>query len=113
MVLILLLIVGSALAYISQDNLMPVSVHVGQYVFEGIPLFYVIMVSLITGLLLSYVINLTHAISGSWVLRGKNKKIEKGEDEVLELTKRVHQLELEKERLKNDSTPDLEDPHAL
>jgi hypothetical protein len=34
-------------------------------------------------------------------LRKKNNEIKKDKEEILDLTKRVHQLELEKEKIKN------------
>jgi len=113
LVFILLLVVGSILVYISKFNFMPVSVNLGLHVFSDIPLFYVIAGSLLTGLVLSYLVYLVHAISLSFKLRGKNKEIKKNKDEVLELTKRVHQLELENEKLKHYSDAEPEDPNAL
>ncbi len=112
--LILLLIVGSGLAYLSHNNLTPVAVKVGPYVFAGVPLFYVIIGALLTGLVLAYVISLIQTISASLTIRGKEKEISKNKNEVLELTKRVHKLELENEKLRKDSpTAKPQDPNAL
>ena len=102
LILILLLVVGSILVYISKFNFVPVSVNLGQYVLSDIPLFYVIIGSLVTGLVLAYVIYFAHEIFNSFAFRGKDKEIKKNKDEVLELTKRVHQLELENEKLKHN-----------
>ncbi len=113
LVLILFLVAGSLLAYIAQHNLMPVSVNIGSYIFQDIPLFYVIVGSLLIGLALSYVVYLVHEISNSFVLRGKEKKIKKGKDQVLELTKRIHQLEIENEKLKTKGHLIVQDPNAL
>lgn len=113
LVIILLLVVGSILVYISKFNFMPVTVNVGLHVFSNVPLFYVIAGSLLFGLVLSYLIYLVHAISASFTLRGKNNEIKKDKDEVLELTKRVHQLELENEKLGHDSGLEPEDRNAL
>jgi len=113
LVLILLLTVGSVLVYISKYNFTPVSVNLGFYVFPNIPLFYVIVASLLFGLILSYLAYIIHNISASFTLRGKNKEIEKNKDEVLELTKRIHQLELEKEKIKNGSDSEPTDQNAL
>lgn len=113
LMLILLLVVGSVLAYLSQHNLMPVAVNIGPYLFSDIPLFYVIVGSLLTGLALSYVIYLVHDISTSFKLRGKESQIKKKRNEVLELTKRVHQLELENEKLKHSPTIEVEDSHSM
>lgn len=112
LILILFLIVGSLLAYISQRNLMPVIVNIGPYIFTDIPLFYVIVGSLLIGLILSYIIILAKDASNSWKLHGKENVIKKKKDEVAQLTKRVHQLELENEKLKH-SPAEPEDPNAL
>lgn len=103
LILILVLIIGSALVYISKFNFTPVTLNLGMYVFSDIPLFYVIVGSLLIGLVLSYLVHLVGAISTSFTLHGKNKEIKKDKDEILELTKRIHQLELEKEKINNGS----------
>ena len=103
LILILFLIIGSILVYISKFNFMPVTVNLGIYTISDVPLFYVIIGSLIFGLVLSYLVYLINSISTSLKLRGKDNEIKQNKDEVLELTKRVHQLELEKEKIKNGS----------
>lgn len=92
---------------------MPVTVNLGWYVIADVPLFYVMIGSLLFGLVLSYLINIIHAISNSFAMRGKNKEIKKEKGEVLELTKQVHKLELENEKQKNDKNTELTDTDAL
>lgn len=111
--LILLLVLGSGLAYISKFNFTPVSVNFRVYTLSNVPLFYVIVGSLLVGLILSYLVYLIHRISTSMTIRSKDKEIKKNKDEVLELTKRVHQLELENEKLGNGSGIKSDDPNAL
>lgn len=111
--LILLLVVGSGLVYISKFNFVPVSVNLGMYVISDVPLFYVIVASLVTGLLLSYIIFIAQSISNSFTLRGKDKEIKKNKDETLELARRVHQLELENEKIKNGTVSEIVDTNAL
>lgn len=113
LILILVLIVGSALVYVSKFNFMPVTVNLGWQTFSNIPLFYVIAGSLVTGLLLAYVMYLIDSIITSFKLRGKDNTIKKTNDEVLELTKKIHQLELENEKLKHTPTVEPEDQNAL
>ncbi len=110
--IIFLLITGSVFAYLSKDNLVPVTLNVAQYTFANIPLFYVIVGSLLVGLTLSYFVQVLGSITNSFVLRGNRQAIKSGRDEVLELTKRVHQLELENERLKQNN-PAVVDANAL
>lgn len=103
LILIFVLVIGSILVYISKFNFAPVNLNLGAYVISNIPLFYVIIGSLIFGLVLSYLAYIVRAISNSFTLHGKNKEIKKDEDQILELTRRVHQLELENEKLKHVS----------
>ncbi|NCO11886.1 MAG: hypothetical protein COZ34_01950 [Candidatus Pacebacteria bacterium CG_4_10_14_3_um_filter_34_15] len=110
--IIFLLIAGSALTYISKYNLELVSLNFGQYTISDVPLFYVIIGSLLVGLILSYFMQSLTNISTYLKLRGKSKEIKTGLNEVLSLTKRVHQLELENEKLKHTG-PEISDPHAL
>ena len=88
---------------------MLVTVNLGSYVFSNVSLFYVIMVSFVLGLILSYVVYLINAIFTSFAFRGKDNEIKKNKNQVLELTKKVHQLQLENEKLKrttDDSAPE-------
>lgn len=110
--IIFLLITGSVFAYLSKDNLAPVTLNVAQFTFANIPLFYVIVGSLLVGLVLSYLVQLFGSVATAFVLRGNRQTIKSGRDEVLELTKRVHQLELENERLKHEN-PVVVDANAL
>lgn len=111
--LILLLIVGSALVYISKYNFTLVSVNLGVTIIHDIPLFYVIISSIVFGLILSYLVYLFRFISTSFTLRGKNKEIKKDKEEILELTKNIHQLELKNEKQKNGENLEPTDPNAL
>lgn len=102
--LIFLLVIGSVMAYLAQNNFLLVPLHLGPYTFTDIPLFYIIIGSLVTGLGLAYILFLLNSIITGFTMRGKDHTIKKGKSEIVDLTKRIHQLELENERLKNNST---------
>ena len=102
--LILFLVVGAIMVYLAQNNLMLVTLHLGKYVFSSIPLFYIIIGSLLTGLVLAYLVYLVNSIFTAFTIHGKDNKIKQTKSEVVDLTKQIHQLELENERLKNNST---------
>lgn len=102
--LIIFLVISSIIAYLAINNSMLVILRFGPYVFSDIPLFYIIIGSLLIGLGLSYFIALIRSISTGFTIRGKNKKIKQTQSEIVNLTKRIHQLELENERLKNNPT---------
>jgi len=113
LILILLLVMGLFFAYVSQFNLMPVTVNLGWYVIADIPLFYVIVGSFLVGLVLSYFVLIIHDTSAFFTLRGKKNELSKKKMTVLELTKRVHQLELENEKLKHTQDDEPSDRNAL
>jgi cell shape-determining protein MreC len=83
------------------------------YIFSDVPLFYVILGSIIVGLVVAYLINLIPAISQFFQLQGKENEIKKNKNKVLELTKRIHQLELENEKLKHKPDTGSSDSNAL
>lgn len=112
--LILFLVISSIIAYLAISNSMLVTLRFGPYVFPGIPLFYIIVGSLLIGLGLSYFFALIRSISTGFTIRKKDKKIKETKSEIVDLTKRIHQLELENERLKNKSTVvEPQDKNAL
>lgn len=113
LLLILSLMVGSLFVYISKFNFQPVSINLGLYSFSNIPLFYVMVGSMLVGLVLSYLAYLVNAIYNSLVLRGKDGEIRKNKAEALELTKRIHQLEIKNERLAKVADPENGDENAL
>jgi uncharacterized membrane protein len=103
-ILILLLVVGGAMVYLAQNNLTLVTLRLGTYVVPAIPLFYVIIGSLLTGLGLAYLVYLVNSIFTAFTMHGKDNKIKQGKSDIVDLTKQIHQLELENERIKNNST---------
>lgn len=104
--LILILLVGGVFVYLAQNNLIPVTLHLGSTVISNIPLFYVIIGALLTGLILAYLIHIINSVFVAFSMHGKDTKIKQGKSEIVDLTKRIHHLELENERLKNNSTID-------
>lgn len=112
-VLILMLVVGALLVYVSKFNFELVTVNLGWWVFKEVPLFYVICFSVLLGLGLSYLFYLVQEVVNTFLIRSKNRKIKQGEEEVLELTKRVHKLEIEKEKLGHEKQVVPEDINSL
>ena len=114
LILILFLVTGGVMVYLAQNNLMLVSLHLGTYVFSGIPLFYIIIGSLLTGLGLAYLVYLVNSIFTAFTMHRKDNKIKQTKSEIVDLTKQIHQLELENERLKNNTTVlEPQDKNAL
>lgn len=102
--IILFLILGALMIFLARNNSMLVTLNLGNYVFSGIPLYYVIIGSLLAGLGLAYLIYLVNSIFTGLAMHGKDNKIKQGKSDIVDLTKQIHQLEIENERLKNNTT---------
>lgn len=98
--LILFLIFGAAMAYLAQGNLIPVTLHFGTYVFSQVPLFYIIIGSLLVGLGMAYFTIVINSFFTSLTMHRKDNKISQGKSDIVDLTKRIHQLEIENAKLK-------------
>jgi uncharacterized integral membrane protein len=111
--LILLLILASGIAFFSQQNTMLVTVSFLQYSIPNLPLFYVMIASMLVGIFLAYVVHISQSISAALTISEKNKKNKKLKQTLLDLVKKNHQLELENVRLKKDTDSSTIDDKAL
>lgn len=112
-ILILILVTGLGLVFVSKYNFTPVTVNFGSFAITNIPLFYVIVGSVVFGLLISYLVHTVSSVSTYFAFRGKNNQLKKEKEDVLELTKRVHQLEIENEKIKHEPEVTNDDQDAL
>lgn len=100
--LIITVVFGLVIAYFATQNTQPVSISFMQYRLTGIPMYVIVLVALILGTFVSWLISMVGSISSFLTIHGKNKKISESKQAATDLTKRVHQLELENERLKTE-----------
>lgn len=83
------------------------------YSLPSVPLYYVIIGSIILGVTLAYVIHMLNVISMAITLHNKNRIITAAEKEISEITKKVHVLELENVELQKDADPDSIDQKSM
>lgn len=112
-IIIFAVIVGSGIAYFATQNTNLISLHLGPYLTPEVPLYFVIIGTLLLGLLLSWIFSLVNSISSKMTLHGKENEIKKDEKTIAELTKEIHQLELENTRLKEKSGEGNSDNESL
>lgn len=101
--LILILVFGSGVTYLALQNNAHVTLTLLNYTFPNVPLFLVILGSMLIGVLLAYIIQIANSISMALTIHGKDNKIKESENDLTALTKKTHQLELENESLKKDN----------
>ncbi len=98
--LIVTVIFGLIFAYFATQNTIHVSIRFLNYTIESLPLYAVMLSSLLVGLFLSGIIAFINNISSSLRLHGKESTIKDDKKQMTELTKMVHQLQIENTRLK-------------
>ena len=101
--LIVLVVFGIGVAFFATQNTQTVSITLGNYPLTGVPIYLIVLVSLLLGFVVSWIINLVDVISSALKIHGKENTIKDANKQISELTKKVHQLELENERLKGES----------
>jgi putative membrane protein len=101
--LIVLVVFGIGVAFFATQNTQTISVAIANYHLAGIPLYIIVLGSLLLGFAVSWIISLVGGISSALKMHGKESTIKNANKEISDLTKKVHQLELENERLKTES----------
>jgi uncharacterized membrane protein YciS (DUF1049 family) len=101
--LIVLVVFGIGVAFFATQNTQTISITLASYPLNGIPLYLIVLVSLLLGFVVSWIISFVDVISSALKIHGKESTIKNANKQISELTKRAHQLELENEKLKAES----------
>lgn len=102
LVLIVVLIFAVIISLFSTQNTANVTVTVFSFPLI-MPLYLVVFSSIISGLLISWVITLMESISTTITLLDKNRALSKTKKTVDELVSQIHALEIENAKLKGES----------
>ena len=111
--LVITVILGLGFALFATQNTNPVSIYIGSNSISDIPLYLVILLSILLPLLVSGFIYLLRSLSSSLTLSEKEEDIKKTKQELAEVTKQAHKLELENTKLKAELGREDEDEDAI
>jgi uncharacterized integral membrane protein len=100
--LILFIIVGIGVAFFSSQNTQTVSITFANYPLTDVPLYQIVLSFLLIGLFLGWIISFFNVITSAFKIHRKENTIQDAKKQISLLTKKIHQLELENERLKNE-----------
>ncbi len=87
------------IAYFATQNTSSLTLYLGSYAWSGIPIYLLVLGSLLAGLLFSLIFQILHNISSSLTLKKKENALKEERKANVELTKKIHQLELENTKL--------------
>ncbi len=99
-VIIFAVVVGLGIGYFATQNTTLISIYFGPYLLPNTPLYLVVIGAVLLGLILAWIFSLINSFSSQMALHGKENKIKEDERNITELTKEIHQLQLDNARLK-------------
>ena len=97
--LIATFIIGLGVAYFAIQNTGSVTIQLDGAVWRDIPLYLVVVGSLLIGVFIAGFLSFIRSLSSRFALRGKDHALAEANKTIGDLTKRVHQLELENTKL--------------
>jgi hypothetical protein len=106
----LLIIFGLGVAYFATQNTGNVHILLGTYLISGIPLYILVIGSMLLGVFMSWLISMVNAFSVLFSIHKRDTALKHSEKEIKNLEEKNHELEMELARItgKNPQTPDEE-----
>lgn len=109
--LLIAVVFGAAVGYFATQNTIPVTIRMAEYAIEDVPLYLVVIGSLLIGLFVAWILYVARSVSSSLAMRGKNSEVRRARETIAELETRVRDLEVENARLRTrDIEPDYREP---
>lgn len=108
--LLIAVIFGLAVGYFATQNITPVTIRVAEYAIEEVPLYVVIVGSMLVGLLIAWILYLARSLSSTITIYGKDTEVRKARRTVVDLEHRVQELEVENARLKTKYPSPSDEP---
>src|SRR5258708_39694239 len=98
--LITLVVFGIIAALFANQNNSGATIYLGSTTLQNIPLYLVVLGSMLVGLIMAWVINLIEGVFTGVKILGKNQAIKSGQKELEKLQGKIHELEIENAKLK-------------
>ena len=90
--LIVTILFGLGVAYFALQNSMNVVIHMGNYTLIGVPVYAVVVISILVGVLISWVISGLNSLAAYLALRGKDKVIKEDKRTISQLRQDLHKF---------------------
>ena len=101
-------------AYFATQNTSRLTLHLATYVWSGIPIYILVLGSLLAGFLFACIFQILNSISSSAKIKNREHALKEEKKANLELIKHVHQLELENTKLAaKEGDKDVLDSNSL
>jgi uncharacterized integral membrane protein len=105
--LIVMIIFGMLLTFFALENTNGVTMTVMNYTLQNVPLYAVVVGSVLFGLFVGWIMSLMDWVSTSLTLKGKESSIKSAQTAIDRLENKIHDLEIENARLKGEHNEPL------
>lgn len=101
LILVAVILYGVLFAIFSTQNTVPVQVKLGENMLSGVPLYMVVLGSLLMGTFLALVINLIESIPTTFALKSRENKIDQAAKRIDDQNIKIQELEMENAKLRD------------
>lgn len=98
--LIVIFLFALGVSYFAIQNTTAVPIIFANSIFQNVPLYFIVIASVLVGLILASLISSIDTLSAYMKLRGKDNRIHNDEKVIDDLQQKVHDLEIENAKLK-------------
>src|SRR3989344_7252365 len=105
-ILIFTLLFAVPVAIFATQNTQTVTVKMLQYTYSSVPLYLVVLITLLVGVTFSWLIHVVDIFYSSWEIRNKVNALKHEKKKSIDLTKKLHELEIENADLKGKYKPE-------
>lgn len=114
MVLIILTTIFAILgAVFATQNTTQVAISLGMYHYSHVPLYLVVLISILVGVILSCIAYYVTLLTASLAIRGKESALTDVKRENMDLAKRLHQTEVQNAELKGKYSEEPADDKSI
>lgn len=106
--LIILIVFGLGTAYFATQNTGMVSIMLGNYLIDGIPLYIIVIASMLLGVFISWLVSIVDTFSTTLVMYGKDSELKKAHKEIERLSKENQDLTKENSKLQGNLSANSE-----
>lgn len=110
---LLLLFLAIPTAIFAGQNSTKVEIHFLSLSSQQVPLYMIIVISLLIGVAFSLLIDAANIFSRSRIIKGKDHELKERKQENTQLAKQLHEEEIENEELKEKYAPGIVDEKAI
>ena len=100
--LFLFIIFGLGVAFFATQNTGTVHILMGNYLISGIPLYVIVIASLLLGVLISWIISAVNDLSAMFTIQGKTSEIKRAQKTIAELKEENNSLHAENVHLQEE-----------